>query len=36
MSTQEATFMGGVHVPPSKSLTDKVAIEHPAYGLERT
>ena len=27
MSTQEATFMGGVHVPPSKSLTDKVAIE---------
>lgn len=27
MSAQEASFMGGVEVPPSKSLTDKVAIE---------
>ena len=27
MSAQEATFMGGVDVPPSKSLTNKVAIE---------
>ncbi|MCH3949986.1 MAG: electron transport complex subunit RsxC [Acidaminococcus sp.] len=26
MSAQEATFVGGVAVPPSKSLTDKVAI----------
>ena len=27
MSAQEATFVGGVAVPPSKSLTEKVAIE---------
>lgn len=27
MSAQEASFMGGVAVPPSKSLTDKLAIE---------
>ena len=27
MSAQECTFVGGAHVPPSKSLTDKVAIE---------
>ena len=27
MSAQECTFVGGAHVPPSKSLTDKLAIE---------
>ena len=27
MSVQEASFIGGVHVPPSKGLTDKLPIE---------
>lgn len=27
MSAQESTFIGGAHVPPSKSLTEKLAIE---------